>query len=148
MNNQNELIERPSWWKRNWKWAVPVGGCVTVIIIGIVIIAAGAYTFATKMKTASGSDAALIAAQSNQELIAILGEPIESDGFGNINISIKNSVKTSNVTVPIKGPNGEATIHIISQGEGDDRVYEVYNVTIDGSNQVIDLQHKKIDDNF
>lgn len=145
MENQNELIDQPSWWKRNWKWAVPVGGCMTIIIVGIIFIAVGAYTFASKIKDASGSDAALIEAQSNQELIAILGEPIESNGFGSFNVSIKDGTKTANSTTPIKGPNGEATINIVTRGEGDDKVYEVYNVTINGSDQVIELSTERID---
>ncbi|AWH73990.1 hypothetical protein DCS32_07410 [Dokdonia sp. Dokd-P16] len=145
MDNQNELIERPSWWKRNWKWAVPVGGCLTVIIIAVVLIVGGAFAFANKIKTASGSDEALIQVQSNQEVIAVLGEPIESDGFGSFNISINNGEKRSNATTPIKGPNGTGVIHLITSGEDDKKVYEVYNVTIDGSDQVIELDPKAIE---
>ncbi|WP_405251317.1 cytochrome c oxidase assembly factor Coa1 family protein [Dokdonia sp. Asnod3-C12] len=145
MDNQNELIERPSWWKRNWKWAVPAGGCLTIIIIAVVLIVGGAFAFANKIKTASGSDEALIQVQSNQEVIAVLGTPIESDGFGSFNISINNGVKRSNATTPIKGPNGTGVIHIITSGEDDEKVYEVYNVTIDGSDQVIELEPKAIE---
>lgn len=139
MDNQNELIEHPSWWKRNWKWAVPVGGCLTTVIVGIVLIVGGAFAFANKIQTASGSDQALIQAQSNQELITILGEPIESDGFGSFNVSIDNGVKTSNATKPIKGPNGKATINLSTHEEDDQIIYDVYNVTINGSDQVIEL---------
>ena len=145
MDNQNELIERPSWWKRNWKWAVPAGGCLTIIIIAVVLIVGGAFAFANKIKTASGSDEALIQVQSNQEVIAVLGTPIESDGFGSFNISINNGVKRSNATTPIKGPNGTGVIHIITSGEDDEKVYEVYNVTVDGSDQVIELEPKAIE---
>lgn len=145
MDNQNELIEHPSWWKRNWKWAVPAGGCLTIIIIAVVLIVGGAFAFANKIKTASGSDEALIQVQSNQEVIAVLGEPIESDGFGSFNISINNGEKRSNATTPIKGPNGTGVIHIITSGEDDEKVYEVYNVTIDGSDQVIELEPKAIE---
>ncbi|WP_405221154.1 cytochrome c oxidase assembly factor Coa1 family protein [Dokdonia sp. Asnod1-B02] len=145
MDNQNELIERPSWWKRNWKWAVPAGGCLTIIIIAVILIVGGAFAFANKIKTASGSDEALIQVQSNQEVIAVLGTPIESDGFGSFNISINNGEKRSNATTPIKGPNGTGVIHIITSGEDDEKVYEVYNVTIDGSDQVIELEPKAIE---
>ncbi|WP_339845616.1 cytochrome c oxidase assembly factor Coa1 family protein [uncultured Dokdonia sp.] len=145
MDNQNELIERPSWWKRNWKWAVPAGGCLTIIIIAVVLIVGGAFAFANKIKTASGSDEALIQVQSNKEVIAVLGTPIESDGFGSFNISINNGVKRSNATTPIKGPNGTGVIHIITSGEDDEKVYEVYNVTIDASDQVIELEPKVIE---
>mgnify|MGYP001823520832 FL=1 len=29
----NELLPEKSWWNRNWTWALPVGGCLTVLII-------------------------------------------------------------------------------------------------------------------
>ena len=78
-------------------------------------------------------------------MIAVLGEPIESDGFGSFNISINNGEKRSNATTPIKGPNGTGVIHLITSGEDDKKVYEVYNVTIDGSDQVIELDPKAIE---
>ena len=145
MDNQNELIEKPSWWKRNWKWAVPVGGCLSIVVIGVILIVGGVFAFANKIKTASGSDEALAQVQSNQEVIAVLGEPIESDGFGSFNISFNNGEKRTNATTPIKGPNGTGVIHIITIGEDDKKVYEVYNVTIDGSDQVIELEPKAIE---
>lgn len=145
MDNQNELVEKRSWWKRNWKWAAPVGGCLTIIIVGIVLIIGGVFAFANKIKTASGSDEALSEVQTNQEVIAVLGEPIESDGFGNFNISFNDGEKRTNVTTPIKGPNGTGVIHIITSGEDDEKVYEVYNVTIDGSDQVIELSPDAIE---
>ena len=147
MDNQNELIEKPSWWKRNWKWAVPVGGCLSIVVIGVILIVGGVFAFANKIKTASGSDEALAQVQSNQEVIAVLGEPIESDGFGSFNISFNNGEKRTNATTPIKGPNGTGVIHIITSGEDDEKVYEVYNVTIDDSDQVIDLAPLLPEDN-
>lgn len=140
MDNQNELIRRPNWWKRNWKWALPVGGCLTIIIIGIAILVGGVYTFANKIKTETGTETALIEAQANPEIISILGEPIESNGFGSFNISIKNGVKTSNSTIPIKGPNGEGTIHISTRDEDDNKIYDVYNVTFEGSDKIVNLK--------
>ena len=73
MDTQNELIQQPSWWKRNWKWALPVGGCLTSIIVGIILLVGGAFAFANKVKTEIGNDQALIEAQANPELIEILG---------------------------------------------------------------------------
>jgi len=34
----NELVPQPSWWKRNWKWVVPVSGCFTVLVIIVIIL--------------------------------------------------------------------------------------------------------------
>lgn len=144
MDHLNDLVEQPSWWKRNWKWALPAGGCLTIIVLGIVLVVGGAFAFASKIKTATGTDQALIIAQENPTLIEILGEPIESDGFGNLNIAIKNGEKTTNVTVPIKGPKGIGTIHMSSTGGDNNRTYEIFNVTIDGSDEVVELSKESL----
>ncbi|TVZ52427.1 cytochrome c oxidase assembly factor Coa1 family protein [Dokdonia sp. Hel_I_53] len=146
MENNNELIERPSWWKRNWKWAVPVGGCLTIIIVGIIILLGGVFALTNKIKTETNSDTALRDAQQNTELISIIGEPIESNGFGSYNISIDIGVKTANSTVPIKGPNGTAIINISTRKEDEKTVYEVYMITIDDSDRVIDLKPELLEE--
>ncbi len=143
MDNNNELIERPSWWKRNWKWAMPVGGCLTVIIITIILFVGGIFALADQIKTSTGSDEALLDAQQNPEIIAILGEPIESNGFGQFNVFINNGVKTSNSLTPIKGPKGEGVIQISSREENGKTVYDLYIFTAEGSDEVIDLTPRK-----
>ena len=29
---------KQSWWKRNWKWALPSGGCLTFLIVIVIFI--------------------------------------------------------------------------------------------------------------
>ena len=42
----NELVtEERSWWSRNWKWVVPVGGCFTFIIIGVLALGGAIFGF-------------------------------------------------------------------------------------------------------
>ena len=136
----NEIIEHPSWWKRNWKWAVPAGGCLSIIIVVVALIVGGVYTLAQGVKENSGHDAALLRAQENSLVIDAIGTPIESDGFGNYTISIKNGVRTANATIPIEGPEGEAVIEVSTRGKGDNLVYEVLEVIITETGETIDLR--------
>lgn len=32
----NKLVPQPSWWKRNWKWVVPLSGCFSFIVIIVI----------------------------------------------------------------------------------------------------------------
>ena len=48
----NELVPQPSWWKRNLKWVVPVGGCLT-LIVGAIILFASIYFGVTGMMEGS-----------------------------------------------------------------------------------------------
>jgi len=141
MENNNQLVERKSWFKRNWIWALPVGGCLTVFVITIVLMGVGIFAFADDIQEDIATeqkiiDQGLLDAQQNQEVIAILGEPIEINGSGERNVSIFNGVKSSISATPIKGPKGEATIHISIT----DETYNSYLVVIEGTNQEIDLK--------
>ena len=145
MENNNQPIERKSWFKHNWIWALPVGGCLTVIVLTIVLMVVGIYSFADEIQEGIVTEQAIIDqglldAQQNQEVIAILGEPIEINGIGEHSVSVYNGVKSSIVATPIIGPNGEATIHISISEENDIKTYNSYLVVIAGTNQEIDLK--------
>ncbi len=51
---------------------------------------------------------------SNEEVIDLLGEPIESDGIMQGNISLNGDDGETNFRIPIKGPKGEARIVVIA----------------------------------
>ena len=106
----NELIEQPSWWKRNWKWALPTGGCLGIVIIFIAVIFFGVSKVVSSVKEQTNYDDVLAQVQQNQQVISVLGEPIEQNGIGSYNISITNGDRSANAVIPIKGPNGEAEI--------------------------------------
>ena len=137
----NELEHEPrSWWSKNWKWVVPVGGCFTIIVLGILLLGTAIFGFFSSVKSSSGSEEALQLAQQNPKVIEILGEPIEEDGIGSFSVNINNGLKTSEVTLPIKGPKGEATLHVKSRGSDDNTVYEIFELQVDETGELIDLK--------
>jgi len=38
-----EVQQKKSWWGRNWPWVLPVGGCLTVILL--LVFGVGAIFF-------------------------------------------------------------------------------------------------------
>jgi len=139
MNDHNELIEQKSWWKRNWKWVVPTGGCLTLIILCIAFIATVIFG-ATKMM--SGSEPyqdSLAKAQKNEQVIELLGEPIETVGIMQGNISFSGNDGDADIRIPIKGPNGEGMIYVVGEKRNDVWTYSEMEVRIDQNNEVIDL---------
>ncbi|MCC4211739.1 cytochrome c oxidase assembly factor Coa1 family protein [Leeuwenhoekiella parthenopeia] len=137
----NELEHEPrSWWSKNWKWVVPVGGCFTIIVLGILLLGTAIFGFFSSVKSSTGADEILIMAQNNPRVIELLGEPIEKDGFGNYSIKINNGEKTSEVSLPIKGPKSEATLKVKSSGSDYNRVYEVFEIYIEETGELIDLK--------
>ena len=145
MTDQNELIEQKSWWKRNWKWVVPTGGCLTLIILFIAFI--GTIFFgATKMLSGSEPYQDSVAkAQNNEQVIELLGEPIETDGFMQGSINYSNDDGDADIRIPIKGPNGEGTIYVVGEKRNDVWTYSEQEVRIDKNNEVIDLLNEGLD---
>lgn len=137
----NELEpEKRSWLSKNWKWALPLGGCLTIIIGGIIVLGTAIFGFFSSVKSSSGSEKALQLAQQNPQVIEILGEPIEEDGIGNFSVHINNGLKTSEITLPIKGPKGEASLHVKSRGSDDHTVYEIFELQVYETEELIDLK--------
>lgn len=111
----DEHIEHKGWFRRNWLWVVPVGGCLTLILL--LIFGVGAAIFGVS-KALTGSQPykdAIYKASHNQEIIELLGEPIESDGIMNGSISVENDNGRADISVPIKGPKGKAKVFVIGE---------------------------------
>lgn len=105
---------QPGWWKRHWKWFVPVS-CLTVLM---------AYAF---VNGASRLDAVYTEASSrathNPKVIAVLGEPIQANFETSTVNGSSTSARINGIEVPHRGtddkivfkmqligPKGEATL--------------------------------------
>ncbi|MEH6407364.1 MAG: cytochrome c oxidase assembly factor Coa1 family protein [Leeuwenhoekiella sp.] len=145
-NFDNELIkEERSWWSRNWKWVVPTGGCLTIILLVVILLGTAVFGFVNKVKKSTGAEDAFEIAQVNKRVQAELGEPIEKDGFGSYNVKIMNGHKTAEAKMPIKGPKGAAILYVVSSGSDDDKTYKILEVQIEDTGEKIDLREHKLD---
>lgn len=145
MTNQNELIQEKTWWQRNWKWVVPTGGCLTLIIIFVGFI--GTIIFGVT-KAISGTEPyqnSLSKAQQNEQVIELLGEPIETTSIMQGSISYSNGDGSADIRIPIKGPKGEATIYVVGEKRYDEWTYSEMEVRIDQNNEVINLLNEGLD---
>jgi Cytochrome oxidase complex assembly protein 1 len=96
---------RPNWWKRNWKWFVPLG-CFTVALLFLAFIGSILVIVFSAMKSTDVYREALARAKADPAVIEALGSPIK-DGFlvsGNTNVN---------------GASGESNLasHLRSQGK-------------------------------
>jgi hypothetical protein len=135
----DELIHRKSWFNRNWKWAVPVGGCMLVIAAFLIFAGSLIWGVTSLMSDSQAHKDAMEAARSNTLVIERIGEPIETNGISGGNIHYSNGFGTAQLSIPIKGPKGEATIRVSGNGEDDSWNYEVMEVFFPDSDEVIDL---------
>jgi len=102
---------KPNWWKRNWKWFVPLG-CFTVALLFLAFTASIVLIVFSAMKSTDVYKQALARAKGDPAVIEALGSPIK-DGFlmsGNTNVN--GASGESNLAIPISGPKGKATIYV------------------------------------
>src|SRR5688500_8754741 len=79
---------RGSWWSRNWKWVVPVGCLLPIVLFGSCV--AGIAWFAvTAIRSSEPYSEALERARNHPEVIQRLGTPIETRWWltGNVDLS-------------------------------------------------------------
>ena len=126
----NELVQQPSWWKRNWKWVVPVGGCLTLIILFFVLVGGLVFGITSAMEDSQPYEYALEKINEDEKMIELLGAPIEKDGMIQGNYQWKNGKKGADMRIPIAGPKGEAILYVKARGEGDEWVYDEIRVEI------------------
>ena len=126
----NELVPQPSWWKRNWKWVVPVGGCFTLIIGAIVLFTSIYFGVSNIMEESQPYEYALELINKDEQLIKVLGSPIEKDGMFQGNISWTNGNKIAKIVVPIAGPEGKGKLYVDASGKGEEWIYHEIRVEI------------------
>ena len=129
----NELVPQPSWWKRNWKWVVPVAGCFTIIITVVLAIGAIFFGVSNAIEDSQPYEYALEKINTDEDLINALGSPIEKDGMVSGDWKYSNGKKSAHMAIPISGPKGKGTLFVEATGEGDDWIYHVIRVEIEDS---------------
>lgn len=105
-----EHSDHRNWFDRNWKWAVPAGGCLIILIIGIIFLVGMVGGITSIFKDSAPYQEAIRLAEENPEVQEAIGTPIESDGMISGNIVRSNGENSAQMSVPVKGPQGEAKI--------------------------------------
>jgi len=116
------LAER-TWLQRNTKWIV-LGAVLLALamlaafVVGIVFLAVGA------MRSSDVYRESLARAQAHPVLIERLGRPIEPGFFTSGSINVENDRGQADLSIPIHGPKGEATITVVAHKAGGTWTYE------------------------
>ena len=104
---------KENWWSRNWKWFVPVGCLGTIILIAgfVAVIMFIVFGF---MKSSDVYKEAVANAKANTSVVEVLGLPIEEGLFVSGNINVSGTSGRADLSIPISGPNGKATLFVVA----------------------------------
>ena len=128
--------------KTNW-WLIGCGGCLSLIVLGILGCVAIFFGVTKVIKSTEPYKRAVSIATNSPEVQAKLGTPIQP-GFmiqGSVNSNISNGTATesANLTIPLKGPKGSASLHYAATRNGTNWEVSDFTVTVDGSGEKIPL---------
>lgn len=140
-----EKGRQKSWFGRNWIWIVPVGGCLTLIIIGLIFIGTLFFGVTKMFESSTPYEYALEQASQNREVILILGNAIDSDGMISGNISIDNNSGSADFSMPIKGSKGKGRIFVVAEKKNGEWIYEKLYVLIKETQEEINLLEKELE---
>lgn len=119
--------------------------------IGCIIIAAGVLGFITLLaaivalvvgivKNTDASHFALEKARASVELQAAIGEPMTKGTFFEGSINISNGHGSADLTIPVSGPQGDASVHVIGTKQPDQPwQFSEATATVKTSGKRIDL---------
>ena len=141
----NEQVQQKSWFSRNWMWAVPVGGCLTVILLFVLGVGTAIFGISKLFTESAPYEYALEQASNNPTVIEYLGNNIENNGLMQGNISFKNDTGKANITIPIKGTKGEGSVTIVGKKIDGEWIYEELFVTIKETSEQINLMDKYLE---
>jgi hypothetical protein len=130
-----------NWWNRNWKWAVPVG-CLVPILLGSGIVLLILTLVFGALKSSDPYTQALAAARANSEVKALLGEPIQPGFWVSGNFQVNGSSGNADFSIPLSGPKGSATVYATARKAAGRWEFIALEVSPKGSETRIDLRSR------
>lgn len=141
-----EEIKQESWFQRNWKWAVPVGGCgcgcLVIILLFVFGIGATIFGVSKAFDNSAPIQYATELAYKNPKVIDNLGDAIEKYGIPSGNVSLNNDDGEIDFSIPIKGSKGKGSIIVKGIKANGEWVYEDLYVLIKETQEQINLLEK------
>ena len=140
-----ESIKQKSWFGRNWLWVLPVGGCITVILIIVFGIGALFFGISNVINDSTPVEYALKRAENNTEVNQIFGHNIEIDGMFNGNLSLNDDGGIVDISIPIKGKKGYGKLIVKGEKFDGEWVFEDLYIVLKGSAETINLLDKSME---
>jgi hypothetical protein len=102
-----------SWWGRNWKWVVPAGCLVPVVICGGFVALLFTVVFGA-IKSSGPYTESLALVKQHPEARQLLGAPIEPGFFVAGSINVSGTSGDADIYYSVSGPKGEATVYVVA----------------------------------
>lgn len=112
-------------------------GCGVLLLLGVAGVAALVFFVFGAIKSSYVYSEAVRRAQSNPQVMARLGTPMETGWWVSGNVNIHNDSGHAQITIPIHGPKARATIHADAVEESNN--WKFTRLVVEGGGPPIDL---------
>ena len=140
-----EVQKQKSWWGRNWPWVLPVGGCLTVIILFVFGVGAIFFGVTKALKNSTPYEYTVELAKNDSQVIAVLGNDIDTDGMFSGSISLDDDGGNADFVIPLKGERGKGSLVVKAEKIDGEWVYEKLHVLIKDTQEQINLLDKTLE---
>jgi len=137
--------KKKSWIGRNWPWVLPVGGCLTVILLFVFGVGAIFFGVTKALKNSTPYEYTVELAKNDPQIIAALGDNIDTDGMFSGNISFDDDGGDADFVIPIKGSKGKGSLVVTAEKIDGEWVYEKLHVLIKETQEQINLLDKVLE---
>ena len=127
-----------NWWGRNWPWAAPVG-CLGLLALFAAFAGTIVCLVFGMMKSSAAYKDAVSKAKAHPAVQEAIGTPIDEGLFVSGNINVSGGSGNANLSIPISGPKGKATVHVVALKSAGRWTFSTLVVDIDGTEQSINL---------
>ena len=129
---------RRNWWKRNWKWFVPLG-CFSIALLFVVFVGSVVVIVFSAVKSTDVYKDALARAKSHPALIEALGSPVTEGFLVSGNTNVNGASGEANLAIPVSGPKEKGTIYVAAKKSLGRWEYSGLVLEIANTHQRIDL---------
>jgi hypothetical protein len=124
-------FESTLWFKRQWKWVVPLA----VLVLSCVVLTF-ALALVHVMKQSDAYQIPLRRARSAPAVVEQLGEPIVEGWFLQGNIQLTNDDGTANLSFPLQGSKDKCTVYVVAWKKAGRWHFRRVVVETDGGRQI------------
>jgi len=127
-----------SWWGRNWKWFVHIGGLSSLaLLLGFVALIINIVFGKTRSSDAYRQ--ALSKVRSTLAIVTTIGSPIQDGYITSGSLNEDEASGNADLTIPISGPKGKATLYLKATKSAGAWSYSKLVVQLDQTGERINL---------
>jgi cytochrome oxidase complex assembly protein 1 len=132
---------KSNWWKRNWKWFVPLG-CLSIAILFVAFVASIVVIVFSAVKSTDVYKQALAQARADPAVVEALGSPIKEGFLVSGSTNVNGASGEANLAIPVSGPKGKGTIYVAATKSLGHWNYSGLVAEIRQTHQRIDILHR------